>query len=157
MDTFPTRNICLVNPEIPQNTGSIGRLAAATRTKLHLIKPLGFSLSDRYLKRAGLDYWPFLEFYVHESFDEMLGTFPTAPRLAFFSTKAEKLLWDTPPVDILVFGRETAGLPDFLRERYKEDFYKIPMFHPGVRSLNLANSVGIALYQQIGQMRYYSL
>jgi tRNA (cytidine/uridine-2'-O-)-methyltransferase len=149
MLTFP--HICLVEPEIPQNTGAIARLAAATNCTLHLIKPLGFSFEDRYMKRAGLDYWPFLNLKVHENFDEMLATFDIAPRMAFFSTKADKPYWDLPPIDMLVFGKETAGLPQSLRERYAEDFCTIPMYNPNVRSLNLANSVSIVVYNQIQQ------
>lgn len=147
MIAFP--HICLVEPEIPQNTGAIARLAAATTCTLHLVKPLGFSLEDRYMKRAGLDYWPFLNLKIHESFDDMLSTFEKKPTMAFFSTKSEKPYWDLPPIDMLVFGKETAGLPDFIRERYAEDFCTIPMYHSSVRSLNLANSVSIAVYHQI--------
>ena len=142
-------HICLVHPEIPQNTGAIGRLAAATGSPLHLIKPLGFSLADRYMKRAGLDYWPYLDLHVHESFQDMLASLAGTPRLAFFSTKGEKIYWDLPKTDVLIFGRETTGLPQDLRERYADHFYKIPMSHPKVRSLNLANSVSIVVYRQI--------
>ena len=144
-------HICLVEPEIPQNTGAIARLAAATRSTLHLIKPLGFSFEDRYMKRAGLDYWPYLDLKLHESFDEMLSTFETPPKMAFFSTKASKPYWDLPPVDMVVFGKETSGLPPSFWERYPDDFATIPMYHPGVRSLNLANSVSIVVYNQIQQ------
>ncbi len=142
-------HICLVQPEIPQNTGAIGRLAAATGCPLHLVKPLGFSLDDRYMKRAGLDYWPYLDLHIHENFERFLDSAPKQPRLAFFSTKAEKLYWDLPETDVIIFGRETSGLPEELRERYAEHFYRIPMFHPKVRSLNLANSVSIVVYQQL--------
>lgn len=149
MRPFP--HICLVEPEIPQNTGAIARLAAATTCTLHLIKPLGFSFEDRYMKRAGLDYWPYLNLKIHENFDEMLASFEEIPRMAFFSTKGEKAYWDLPPIDMLVFGKETSGLPQFLWERYAKDFCTIPMYHPKVRSLNLANSVSIVVYNQIQQ------
>ena len=101
------------------------------------------------MKRAGLDYWPFLNLKIHENFDAMLSTFETKPRMAFFSTKSDKPYWDLPPIDMLVFGKETAGLPQFLWERYAEDFCTIPMYHANVRSLNLANSVSIVVYKQI--------
>lgn len=147
MKPFP--HICLVEPEIPQNTGAIARLAAATTCTLHLVKPLGFSLEDRYMKRAGLDYWPFLNLKIHENFDAMLASFETAPRMAFFSTKGKQVYWDLPPVDLLVFGKETAGLAPEYWEKYKDHFATIPMYHSGVRSLNLANSVSIVVYHQI--------
>ena len=149
MSSVQHPHICLYQPEIPQNTGNIGRLAAATCSPLHLIEPLGFSMADRYMKRAGLDYWPYLNLNVHPSFDSMLSSFPKPPRLAFFSTKATRPYWDMGPVDLLIFGKETVGLPDSFRESYPEDFYTIPMFHPKVRSLNLANAVCIVLYHQI--------
>ncbi len=149
MKAFP--HICLVEPEIPQNTGAIARLAAATNCTLHLVKPLGFSLDDRYLKRAGLDYWPFLTLKIHENFEEMLSTFTEKPSMAFFSTKGKGAYWDLPPIDLLVFGKETAGLPEQLWKQYSEFFSTIPMYNPNVRSLNLANSVSIVLYNQIQQ------
>lgn len=147
-------HICLYEPEIPQNTGAIARLAAATNCTLHLIKPLGFSLEDRYVRRAGLDYWPFLTLKVHENFEDMLKTFSSPPRMAFFSTKGEKTYWDLAPADLLIFGKETAGLPQKIWEQYKEDFYTIPMYNKNVRSLNLANSVSIVVYDQFRQLTH---
>ncbi len=145
--------ICLFQPEIPQNTGSIGRLSLATGCPLHLVKPLGFSMDDHYVKRAGLDYWQYVDVNIHENFNDYLQTFVKTPRFAFFSTKATKPFWDMPQSDVLVFGRETKGLPEIFWQEYPDNFYTIPMYHPKVRSLNLAMSVGIVVYQQIYQRK----
>lgn len=148
-------HICLFKPEIPQNTGNIARLAAATQCRLHLIKPFGFDASDKQLRRAGLDYWPFLDLEIHEDFEDMLSAMTTgtaSPKLAFLSTKGIKDYTHIPvDTDILVFGQETKGLPKDFYEIYKEDLYTIPIFHPQVRSLNLANAVSIVLYDQISR------
>ncbi len=156
-------HIVLLRPEIPQNTGSIARLAAATHTRLHLVGPLGFSLEDRYLKRAGLDYWPLVDLRTYAGWDEFAaavhvqqaGPSPGSdgPRLKYFSARAERsyLEADYAPGDFLVFGSETRGLgEEFLRAR-TEATYKIPIFEPGVRSLNLANAVSIVLYEALRQ------
>ena len=141
--------VCLYQPEIPQNTGTIGRLIAATQSRLHLVRPLGFSMEDKNLRRAGLDYWPYLDLEIHDSIESVLGLFP-AEKIAFFSKYGEKPYTQMgSEIDLLVFGRETSGLPNNLRRDYEECFYQIPMFHPGVRSLNLANSVSIVLYDQL--------
>jgi tRNA (cytidine/uridine-2'-O-)-methyltransferase len=161
---MPVFHIVLVRPEIPQNTGSIARLAAATRTRLHLIGPLGFSLEDRYLKRAGLDYWPLVDLRTYPGWDDFAAAQkPQQPegdppslnsgrsRLKYFSARAERsyLEADYAPGDFLVFGSETRGLgKEFLRPRL-EVTYKIPIFEPGVRSLNLANAVSIVLYEAL--------
>jgi tRNA (cytidine/uridine-2'-O-)-methyltransferase len=163
---MPVFNIVLVRPEIPQNTGSIARLAAATRTPLHLIGPLGFSLEDRYLKRAGLDYWPLVDLHTYPGWDDFAAAQnpqgpeqdpPSlnsgGPRLKYFSARAAKsyLEADYATGDFLVFGSETKGLgKEFLRSRI-EVTYKIPIFEPGVRSLNLANAVSIVLYEALRQ------
>ena len=142
-------HICLYRPEIPQNTGTIGRLAAAMQCRLHLIRPFGFSISDKHLKRAGLDYWPYLDLEIHESIDDFLSLFPPT-QLAFLSKKAGKPYTKIPAYrKCLVFGQETSGLPDFLWEKYPDQFYNIPMFHKEVRSINLANSVSIVSYHQL--------
>ena len=133
--------IALYQPEIPQNTGSIGRLAAGSGSRLHLIPPFGFNPDDKNLRRAGLDYWPYLDMEIHDSIEELLKLFPK--KFAFIETPIE--------VDLLIFGQETKGLPDSLREKYPEAFYEIPMFHPGVRSFNLANAVSIVLYHQMAK------
>ena len=142
--------ICLFQPEIPQNTGTIGRLAAGTGSRLHLIKPFGFATGDKNLRRAGLDYWPFLDLEIHADTASLLANFPGPNRVAFFSKKAAKSYIAMPlSTELLFFGRETSGLPTSLWEEHSEDFYQIPMFHPGVRSLNLACSVSIVVYHQM--------
>jgi len=143
-------HIALYQPEIPQNTGSIGRLAAGSGSRLHLIPPFGFNPDDRNLKRAGLDYWPFLDMEIHDHIDLLLDQFPG--RFAFIETKTPKSYTAIPShVDLLIFGQETKGLPQSLRDRHPEAFYEIPMFHPGVRSFNLANAVSIVLYHQMAK------
>lgn len=143
-------NIVLVTPEIPQNTGNIGRLCVSTGTTLHLIKPLGFSLEDKYLKRAGMDYWKELNPQIYESWDEFLKLNPDA-ELFFLSTKAEKLFWECPYPDnsFLVFGSEGGGLPEEFYRQYNDRLYKIPMNGKFCRSFNLANSAAIALFEGI--------
>lgn len=142
--------ICLFQPEIPQNTGNIGRLAAASACRLHLVRPFGFSADDRNLRRPGLDYWPFLDLEIHESIEPLLAEH--AGRVAFFSKAAGKLYTEVPAdVDLLIFGRETTGLPPEWHEAYRSSFYRIPIFHPGVRSLNLANAVSVVLYDQLSR------
>lgn len=145
--------ICLFQPEIPQNTGNIGRLAAATACRLHIIKPCGFSLSDKNLRRPGLDYWPFLDLEIHEDWERLFSK--QQGKIAFFSKWAGRS-YDEVPIDtsLLVFGRETSGLPDSFRQRYSDAFYQIPMYHTGVRSLNLSNSVAIVVYDQLRQRRH---
>lgn len=137
--------ICLFQPEIPQNAGNIGRLAAATASRLHLVRPFGFSTSDKNLRRAGLDYWPFLDLEIHDDFTQLEQRFGTS--MAFFSKFGDRPYTDIPKTtDLLVFGRETSGLPSEIHDRHRERMYRIPMFHDGVRSLNLANSVAIVVY-----------
>lgn len=145
-------NVVLIAPEIPQNTGNIGRLCVSTNSVLHLIKPLGFSLDDKYLKRAGMDYWKHVEFNVYENWDEFCHKNPDAV-LSFFSTKGSKEFWECQYHDnsFLVFGNESSGLPAPFYQIYKENFYTIPMYGKFFRSLNLANSVAIALYEGIRQ------
>ena len=140
-------HIVLYEPEIPQKTGNIARTCAATGSVLHLIKPLGFSLEDKYLKRAGLDYWRMMRYEVHENFEELLEKYPGA-RMHFLSTKAPRSYTEAAygPDDFLVFGRETRGLPESLLSRVYDRCLRIPMV-PGARSLNLSNSVAIVLYE----------
>lgn len=144
--------ICLFQPEIPQNAGNIGRLCAATQCRLHLVRPFGFSTEDRNLRRAGLDYWPFLDLEIHDELDTVLDRFDG--RFAFFSTKGTKSYEEMPSdVELLIFGQETKGLPRSFLEKYPDKAWRIPMFHPGVRSLNVANSVSIVLYHQLMRRR----
>lgn len=146
-------HIALYQPEIPGNTGNIARLCAATNTELHLIKPLGFSLSDRYLKRAGLDYWPHVRLTVHESLDELLALFPDSG-FYYFSTKAGTSFTSVRynEDDFLVFGPETRGLPEDILAGNMPRALTIPMDGP-VRSLNLSTAAGIALYEALKQLR----
>ncbi|HUY18491.1 MAG TPA: tRNA (cytidine(34)-2'-O)-methyltransferase [Candidatus Binataceae bacterium] len=148
----PTLNIVLVRPEIPQNSGSIARLAAATRTRLHLVGPLGYSLEDRYLKRAGLDYWPLVDLRCYAGWEAFVAEHGAA-RCRYFSVHAGRSYLEASYAsgDFLVFGSETRGLGrDFLATR-AEASYRIPIFEPGVRSLNLANAVSIVVYEALRQ------
>jgi len=145
----------LVRPEIPQNSGSVARLTAATKALLHLVGPLGYSLADRYLKRAGLDYWPFVDLRTYtdwESFDALHRS-DHATNFKYFSTHGNRSYIEAEyrRGDFLVFGSETKGLgAEFLATRH-EATYRIPIFEPGVRSLNLANAVSIVLYEALRQ------
>ena len=146
-------NIVLVHPLIPQNTGNIARLTAATGTDLHLIEPLGFELSDRYLKRAGLDYWDEVRLFAHPTWEAFLEeTMPE--RLWLFSARAStpftKVCYG--PDDYLIFGNESEGLPPHLQQRYADSRLRIPFENQRVRSLNLANSVAVALYEARRQL-----
>ena len=150
-------HVVLMNPEIPQNTGNIARTCAATGAKLHLIKPLGFELSDKYLKRAGLDYWHMMQYEVHESWADFLAAYPDA-RLWYASTKAPRNYCEAEfsDNDFIVFGRETKGLPeDLLAENY-EKCLRIPM-RADARSLNLSNSVAIVLYEALRRQDFPGL
>jgi tRNA (cytidine/uridine-2'-O-)-methyltransferase len=144
-------HVVLVNPQIPQNTGSISRLCAATATHLHLVGELGFSLADRYLKRAGLDYWPHVLLHRHATLDECLaGAAPEAVAL-YSSHSTKRYTAFRPPADAwFVFGREADGLPPELLAREHDRTYAIPIL-PVVRSLNLANAVSIVLYDALSQ------
>ncbi|MFP6626094.1 MAG: tRNA (cytidine(34)-2'-O)-methyltransferase [Deltaproteobacteria bacterium] len=148
--------IVLVEPEIPQNTGSIARLAAATRTPLDLVGTLGFSLEDRYLKRAGLDYWPLVELGVYPGWQEYLENPPNGAsvrRLAF-SVHAGPSYTECmfKAEDSLVFGKESSGLGDDFLSAFAGQVYRIPIDEPGVRSLNLSNAVAIVLYEARRQL-----
>ena len=147
-------HIVLYHPEIPQNTGGIGRLCVSTGTKLHLIGPLGFSLEDKYLKRAGMDYWHHLDPTVYPDWENFLERNPGL-RLFFFTTKGKHSFWDTSyqPGDALVFGSESSGLPQEMYDRYRNSLRTIPMMGDFHRSLNLANSTAIVLYEALRQNR----
>ena len=150
-------HIVLVNPEIPQNTGNIARTCAATGAMLHLIKPLGFELSDKYLKRAGLDYWHMMQLEIHESWQDFTEKYPQA-RLHFATTKAPRDHCGAAYADgdFLVFGRETRGLDEELLAGNYEKCIRIPMV-PDARSLNLSNSVAIVLYEALRQQGFPGL
>ena len=145
-------HIVLVEPEIPHNAGAAGRLALATGSSLHLVKPLGFSLEDKYVKRTGLDYWQDVDVHVWENFSELRQAM-AGKGFWFLSTKAKKSPWQAAfkPGDCLVFGKETKGLPEEMVAEAGERSLRIPMKPGGTRSLNLATSVGIVLYEAIRQ------
>ena len=147
-------NIVLVEPEIPQNTGNIARTCAATGCALHLIRPLGFEVTDKHLKRAGLDYWSDVEIFYYDSIDELFEKFPRS-RFFFFTTKGLKRYCDQKfeNGDFLVFGKETKGLPEELLKAHKEQCLRIPMIGE-TRSLNLSNSVAIAVYEGLRQFEF---
>lgn len=144
-------NVVLVEPEIPPNTGNIGRLCLATGSTLHLVKPLGFSIDDRELKRAGLDYWKEVEVKLWDSFEQLWRERQGASRFFFLTTKSDRAYYDVNfrPGDFLVFGRETKGLPERLLAAHREELLTIPM--RGTRSLNLATAVGIVLFEAARQ------
>ena len=142
-------NVILYRPQIPQNTGNIARLCAGTRVNLHLVGELGFSLSDRYLKRAGLDYWPHVKLHLHDTLDDVLKL-ASPENVAFYSTHATKSYdaFDPPGEPFFIFGRETSGLPDELHEGEADRFYTIPTTDH-IRSLNLSNSVAIVVFDAL--------
>mgnify|MGYP003956073517 CR=1 FL=1 len=140
-------HIVLVTPQIPQNTGNISRLCAGTNVDLHLVKPLGFSLEDRYLKRAGLDYWPHVKLHIHERLEDALGSVDPG-QVAYYSTHAHQPYTEFEPTGEpwFVFGCETSGLPDELLAEQADRTYTIPITDH-VRSLNLANACAVVLYE----------
>ena len=148
-------HIVLVEPEIPPNTGSIARLCGATDSTLHLVHPLGFRTDDRHLKRAGLDYWPHVHIVHWPDLDSFLAA-QAERRLYFFTTKSERAYTSAAyrPGDMLIFGRETKGLPEEILALYSERCLGIPMSNPHIRSLNLAMAAGIVLYEAIRQQRH---
>ncbi len=145
-------SVALVEPEIPQNTGNIARLCAATHTPLHIVGATGFRMDEPAVKRAGLDYWPEVELIRHRDLHELQTSLPEA-RLVYFTTKAELPYfdWKFAANDCLVFGRETRGLPEELLRSNWENCVTIPMLNPTVRSLNLANAVSVVLYEALRQ------
>ena len=149
--------VALVEPEIPPNTGNIARLCAATHVPLHIVGVTGFRLDDRAVRRAGLDYWPEVDLQKHVDLENLHQSLPQA-RFLYLSTKADKSYaeWTFTPQDCLVFGRETRGLPEQLLRENWDRCLTIPMPNPNIRSLNLATSVGIVLFEalrQIGALR----
>ena len=146
-------NVVLVEPEIASNTGNIGRLCLATQSRLHLVKPLGFSLDDRQLKRAGLDYWDEVDVRLWNSFNDLQRAQSSETRYFFLTTKAERAYYDVKfyEGDFLVFGRETKGLPESLLAANIDNCITIPMY--GTRSLNLATAVAIVLFEAVRQQR----
>jgi tRNA (cytidine/uridine-2'-O-)-methyltransferase len=150
-------HVVLVQPEIHWNTGNAGRTCLAAGATLHLIEPLGFSLDEKEVKRAGLDYWEHVDLRVWPDWETFERELPTLGEPFFFSTKATRIFWDAPlggATDVvLVFGRETRGLPEDLHRRFADRFVTMPMLSPRVRSLNLSTSVGVAVYEVLRQRR----
>lgn len=146
-------HVVLFQPEIPPNTGSVARLCAATLTPLHLIEPLGFKIDDKHLKRAGLDYWQFVDLRVYKSWDEFLRK-AGGKRLLFFSKRAARPYTLAPygEDDYLIFGPETRGLPQELLDQNRDRSYRIPIMSAAVRSLNLSNAVSIVLYEGLRKL-----
>jgi tRNA (cytidine/uridine-2'-O-)-methyltransferase len=150
-------HVVLVHPEIHWNTGNAGRTCLATGATLHLVRPIGFSLDEREVKRAGLDYWEHVDKRVWPDWNAFEAALPTLGEAFFFSTRATRLYWDAPLGSsdnvVLVFGRETGGLPDDLHARFRERFVTMPILSPHARSLNLSTSVAVALYEVLRQRR----
>ncbi len=150
-------NIVLIEPEIPGNTGNIARLCAATGMRLHLIRPLGFSVDDKHLKRAGLDYWHLVQVDYHDSFDALYRQHAESA-FYFFSTKAPRVYTEVrfTEGDFLVFGKETAGIPEPLLKAHWDTTVRLPMME-GARSLNLSNAVAVASYEALRQTGFSGL
>ena len=146
-------NIVLYEPDIPGNTGNVGRTCLATGSTLHLVGKLGFSLDDTHVKRSGLDYWEKVRVVKHKDWDAFLDSVGPKAALYFFSKKAEQDFWQATfhPESYLIFGCETGGLPEAIHKRYADQFYRIPMAPASVRSLNLSTSVGVVLYEALRQ------
>ncbi|MBT8266067.1 MAG: tRNA (cytidine(34)-2'-O)-methyltransferase [Bacteroidia bacterium] len=147
-------NIVLIEPEIPNNTGNIGRLALATGCHLHLVKPFGFEIDDTRLKRAGLDYWQHLQVSIYDDIDDFLAL-NINKQMVYLSSHGSNTHWDIPFEEdlYLVFGKESVGLPKSLLEKHAQAVYKIPLYNENVRSLNLANAVSVVIYEGLKALR----
>ena len=145
-------NIVLFEPEIHWNTGNIGRSCVATGSTLHLVGKLGFSLDAKEIRRSGLDYWAKLDLKVHASFEDFIASLPQNPSLLFFSTKGTQSFWDASydAQSYLIFGKETAGLPKDIHERYGRQMYRVPV-GPNVRSINLSSCAAVVLFEALRQ------
>ena len=146
-------NIVLIEPEIPNNTGNIGRLSLASGATLHLVKPFGFELSDSRVKRAGLDYWQHVDLKIYESTDEFFST-NSDKKMAFLSSHGTKSVYDIPFEDnmFLVFGKESVGLSEAITQLNADKLYQIPIHSEHIRSLNLANAVSVVAYEGLRQL-----
>jgi len=151
----PIFHIVLIEPEIPQNTGTIGRMCLAVGARLHLIKPLAFDIDEKAVRRAGLDYWKFIDLEVHESIEDFLKTVPSDAQKIFVETRRDRTIYDVKfqRGSYLFFGKETTGIPKNLLETYAADVASIPMFDDRVRSLNLSNCASIVAYEAIRQLQ----
>jgi tRNA (cytidine/uridine-2'-O-)-methyltransferase len=147
-------NIVLIEPEIPTNTGNIGRLSLASGSNLHLVKPFGFEITDTRLKRAGLDYWQHLSVHIYEDIEEFY-TKNSDKKMVYLSSHGKKTYDEIPYEDdlFIVFGKESVGLPKEITDKYTEDLYTIPMFSEQIRSLNLANAVSIVVFEGIRKLK----
>jgi tRNA (cytidine/uridine-2'-O-)-methyltransferase len=149
-------NVVLVEPEIPPNTGNVARLCAATRATLHLVEPFGFTLDDAQLRRAGMDYWQHVQWHRWRAWREFEQSLPRDARMWFIESGGARHYAEAryEVDDWLVFGRETAGLPEALLEANRERWLRIPMFHPPARSLNLSNCVALVLFEALRQQGF---
>ncbi|MCK5399988.1 MAG: tRNA (cytidine(34)-2'-O)-methyltransferase [Flavobacteriaceae bacterium] len=147
-------NIVLIEPEIPNNTGNIGRLALASGSNLHLVKPFGFQIDDTRLKRAGLDYWQHLSLHIYENIDEFFSK-NKGKNMVFLSSHGKKDHWSINFKDnmFLIFGKESVGLPKSLTKEHSDRLYKIPLYSEHIRSLNLANAVSVVVYEGLKHIR----
>lgn len=147
-------NIVLIAPEIPNNTGNIGRLALASGANLHLVKPFGFEITDARLKRAGLDYWQHLNLHYYNGIDDFFIKNENK-KMVFLSSHGTKSHWDIKYEDdlFLIFGKESKGLPKNITEKYSDHLFKIPLYSDKIRSLNLANAVSIIVYEGLRQLK----
>ncbi len=147
-------NIVLIEPEIPNNTGNIGRLSLASGSTLHLVKPFGFELSDSRVKRAGLDYWQHVDLRIYENVDEFFAMYPDR-KMVFFSSHGTGSVWDIEFEDdlFLVFGKESVGLSKEITDAHSDMLYRIPIQSEHIRSLNLANAVAVVVYEGLRQMQ----
>ncbi len=151
-------NIVLIEPEIPQNTGTIGRLCLGTGSTLHLVKPLGFSLEEHALKRAGLDYWEHLAVQVHESAEAFVASLPEKAPIALIETRGGRTIYQHQfeAGTYLIFGKETTGIPEWVLHHFSASILRIPMWDARIRSLNLSNSVSIVAYEALRQLEALS-
>ena len=149
-------NVVLIEPEIPQNTGSIGRLCLAVGARLHLVEPMSFEITDAKVKRAGLDYCEHVRVVRHKSLDAFFASLPPEAPLAIIEEKAGNTVYEHrfEPGSYLIFGRETSGVPDWVLNRYAAQTFRIPMYDARIRSLNLSNAVSIAVYEAIRQLGF---
>jgi tRNA (cytidine/uridine-2'-O-)-methyltransferase len=147
-------NIVLIEPEIPNNTGNIGRLSLASGSTLHLVKPFGFELSDSRVKRAGLDYWKHVDLKIYESVEEFFSVH-SDKKMAFFSSHGTKSIWDIVFEDemFMIFGKESVGLSEEITNTNSDKIYQIPIHSEHIRSLNLANAVSVVVYEGLRQIR----
>jgi tRNA (cytidine/uridine-2'-O-)-methyltransferase len=149
----PAFKIILFQPEIPQNTGNIGRLCAVTGAELHLIHPLGFTITDRHLRRSGMDYWKSLTVVNHDSWEAFVDSADRPQRVFLVTTRASRIYWDVPflPGDAFLFGQESAGCPQHVHDWAADNRITVPRLNPNMRSLNLSTCAGIVLYEALRQ------